>query len=95
MNLGILGLVPCIISFFLMKKEKEATKGKTSDAPLAGNLLWYVIILEFLSPLISQAIFYYGWKKDLPAKAKKANSIGWLVILFWIAIRIIVNFVAK
>jgi len=47
--------------------------------------------LCLLAPLISQTIFYYGWKKQLPKKAKKANNLGWLAILLWIGGSIIIN----
>lgn len=96
MNPWLLTIIPCIIAFYLMKKEKEGfTKDKPNQSPLSGNLLWYVLILEFLSPLIGQTIFYYGWKKVLPVKAKKANSLGWIVIAVWVVGRIVLNSVLK
>jgi hypothetical protein len=74
-----------IIAFFLMRKEKSAVpEGQIDESPLNGKLLWYVFILCLLSPIIAQAIFYYGWKKRLPKKAQKANDLGWIAILIWI-----------
>ncbi|QQS59279.1 hypothetical protein IPN35_00085 [Candidatus Peregrinibacteria bacterium] len=80
-------LIPGIAAFFLMKKEKKALpEGKTDETPLEAPLFWYVLILNFLAPIIASSVFYYGWKKRLPKKAKTANNLGWLSILFWIVI---------
>lgn len=75
-------VIPGIVAFFLMRKTKaELPEGKIDESTLNGNLFWYVLILSFLSPLISSSIFYYGWRKRLPKKAKRANTLGWLAIL--------------
>jgi hypothetical protein len=92
MNLLISTIIPGIISFFLMRKEKSAVpEGQVDESPLSGSVLWYVFILCLLAPLIAQTIFYYGWKKRLPKKAKKANNLGWLAILLWIGGSIAIN----
>ncbi len=85
MNFWIFIIIPGIVSFFVMRKEKSTVaEGQVDESPLSGNVLWYVFILCLLSPLIAQTIFYYGWKKRLPKKAKKANNLGWLAILILI-----------
>lgn len=85
MNFLLFTLIPGVISFFIMRKEKSiVAEGQIDESPLSGNTLWYVLILCLLSPLIAQMIFYYGWKKRLPKKAKKANNLGWLAVLIWI-----------
>jgi drug/metabolite transporter (DMT)-like permease len=85
-------IIPGIISFFVMRKEKAAVpEGQVDESPLSGNTFWYVFILCLLAPLIAQAIFYHGWKKRLPNKAKKANNLGWLAILLWIGVYIAIN----
>lgn len=87
MNFLIFTLIPGIVSFFVMRKEKSAVpEGQVDESPLSGNVFWYVLVLCLLAPLIAQAIFYYGWKKRLPKKSKKANSLGWLAILVWIVV---------
>lgn len=92
MNLLIFTIIPGIVSFFLMRKEKSVVpKGQVDQSPLSGNVLWYVFILCLLAPFIAQTIFYYGWKKQLPQKAKKANNLGWLAILIWIGGSIAIN----
>jgi len=84
-NLLFLMIIPGIIAFFVMRKEKATIpEGQVDESPLSGKIFWYVLILEFLAPLIAQTIFFYGWKKRLPKKAKKANSLGWLAFLVWI-----------
>lgn len=89
MNFLIFTIIPGIISFFLMRKEKSAVpEGQTDETPLSGNMFWYVLVLCLLAPLIAQTIFYYGWKKRLPQKAKKANRLGWLAILVWIIVSV-------
>lgn len=93
MNFSIFTIIPGIFSFFVMRKEKATIpEGQVDESPLSGNMLWYVFILCLLSPFIAQMIFYYGWKKRLPKKAKKANNLGWLAILIWIAGRIAIDF---
>lgn len=87
MHFLIFMLIPGITAFFFMKKEKNALpEEKTDETPLKGHLFWYVLILNFLAPIVASSIFYYGWKKRLPKKAKTANNLGWLSILFWIVI---------
>ena len=86
MNFWLFAVIPGIISFFVMRKEKSAVpEGQADESPLSGNKFWYVLVLCLLAPLIAQTIFYYGWKKRLPKKAKKANSLGWISVLVWIA----------
>lgn len=85
MNFLIFTIIPGIVSFFVMMKEKAMIpEGQVDESPLSRNMLWFVFILSLLAPLITQTIFYYGWKKRLPKKAKKANQLGWLAILIWI-----------
>jgi hypothetical protein len=82
MSFWIFVLIPGIFSIFLMRKEKAAVpQGQVDETPLTGNLFWYVFVLCLLAPLIAQTVFYYGWKKRLPTKARKANSLGWLALL--------------
>lgn len=92
MRFLIFAIIPGIVSFFVMRKEKSAVpEGQVDESPLSGKKLWYVFILCLLSPLIAQSIFYYGWKKRLPKKAKKANNLGWLAFLIWIGGSIATN----
>ena len=76
-----------IISFYLMREEKSSLlEGQIDESPLKGKMAWYVFILALAAPVISPTIFYYGWRKHLPKKARKANNLGWLAFLIWIPI---------
>ncbi len=87
MHFLIFMLIPGIATLFLMKEEKNALPdGKTDETPLKGHLFGYVLILSLLVPVIASSIFYYGWKKRLPKKAKTANNLGWLSIIIWIIV---------
>lgn len=88
--MNLITIIAGIIAFFLMRSQKSSvTEGQIDESPLNGSLFLYVSILCFLSPVVSQAIFYYGWRTQLPEKAKKANRIGWIVLLFWVLVWVI------
>ena len=58
--------------------KKKLSSGQVSDEVLSSaekTLVWIFCILD---PFIAGAIFYYGWKKRLPVKAKTANRISWI-----------------
>lgn len=83
MNIILFPILISVISVWLMIRKRKQIEG-VDQSPLVGRLLFVVILLEILSPIISQAIFYYGWKKKLPEKAKRANLIGWIIFLLLI-----------
>jgi hypothetical protein len=59
---------------------------------LVGGEKVYVWISSLLNPIFSGAVFYYGWRKILPNKAKKANSISlWSFLI--IIILLVINFI--
>ena len=64
-------------------------KFKTGQAvdQLSGGEKLYIWITCLLNPIFSGAVFYYGWKKMLPHKAKQANSIS--LWAFFLAIVIV------
>jgi hypothetical protein len=63
----------------LKKKFSENKKDKTG---LEGvNLVYVLLCLFFGGWLIPQAIFYYGWKNNLPKKASQANNWGWFIFV--------------
>lgn len=87
----IIFIVATIISVVYMK---SVLKGEVSpESSLEGNEKIFVPLLTFFSPLIAGAIFYYGWKKLLPTKAKIANRISWIMFLLWIIINIAFAFI--
>jgi hypothetical protein len=85
MNFLAFTLIPGVLSFFYMRKIKKGLMdGQVDDTKLQGQDLWIVLVLNLLAPLIASSIFYYGWKKLLPKKAKTANKFGFLAIAVWV-----------
>ena len=56
------------------------------DGDLTKKEKVIIYILCLLNPIFVWTILYYGWKKKLPIKAKKANKISF--ISFWIEVLI-------
>ena len=48
------------------QKKKMATAGIIDNRSLTGKEKLLIWILTFLSPFVSGAVFYYGWRKFLP-----------------------------
>ena len=70
-----------------MKKEKETlSKEKIDNTPLEGVLFWQVFALNILSPVLASAIFYYGWRKKFPKKAKTSNRMGFFAFFLWVIV---------
>jgi prolipoprotein diacylglyceryltransferase len=68
-------LVLIIAIWYTFKVRSQAKAGQAVD-DLHGGEKAYVWISSLLNPIFSGAFFYYGWKKLLPVKAKKANAIS-------------------
>lgn len=73
-----------------MSKVKKNT---ASDIELSGKEKAQVIITEILNPVVAGAIYYYGWKKVLPKKAKQANKYSFIIVGVIILISIILSVV--
>lgn len=94
--LPFLNLLSIVFSSILMYKMRSSIKeGEVDDSPLAGSLLLQVILCIVFAPVLAQILFYYGWKKRLPNKAKRANDIGWIAILIYIGFIWFVSWYAK
>jgi hypothetical protein len=52
-----------------------------SKEPLKKFEIYNISIICLLSPILGGAILYYGWKKDMPRKAKHANKISILAFI--------------
>ncbi|HQU08195.1 MAG: hypothetical protein B7X04_03825 [Parcubacteria group bacterium 21-54-25] len=92
----IIALASAIAAFVIMNNLKSKVTGDQPDqSPLTSQEKTYVFITCFFSPLLAQAVYYYGWKKKLPVKAKSANNLGWVAILvlivFWVGIGALVG----
>jgi MFS-type transporter involved in bile tolerance (Atg22 family) len=89
--LWIAALVSFIASFILMNNVKvKVPEGQQDQSPLTSQERNYVLLMTIFSPILSSSVFYYGWKKKLPVKAKAANNWGWLgffiSILIWVGL---------
>jgi hypothetical protein len=81
----ILEIVVVVFAWRLMIKEKSRIpKGQVLNESLTTHEKYTISLLSFVSPILSQAIFYYGWKKQLPLKATGANKIGWIALVLLI-----------
>ena len=73
------GLISIIGSFTSMKKAKSKLEPEQiSQDPLTDDENKKVYIFAILNPIWAGIIFYFGWKKKLPIKAKKANRITFI-----------------
>ncbi|MEI7511078.1 MAG: hypothetical protein WCJ84_02890 [Candidatus Peregrinibacteria bacterium] len=83
----LLLLIFTVIAFFYMRKEKNAIpEGQVLQAPLTGKEKVIIGCLCIIDPIIAGAVFYYGWKKQMPVKANQANQISLGVFVLEIVI---------
>lgn len=61
-------------------------QGQIDNTNLSKRESLYVFLCVVFSPLIAGAIFYYGWIKGLPKKAKMANLYSLVVAVIFILI---------
>lgn len=95
--LRIAGLISIISSFVLMSKVKKVVPdGQQVQTQLTSKERNYVLLMSVLSPLVTQAVFYYGWRKKLPVKATSANKLGWIgfviAIILWLGLGFLTSF---
>jgi len=69
-------VVLAITIYLMIKEKKNIAQGQSSDDQLTGKQKIITWVLCFLNPIIAGAVFYYGWRKQLPVKAKQANQIS-------------------
>ncbi len=70
----IVGFVGTII--YLVKMRRSVPEGEVTSESLSKKEKIMVWIFCFLNPILAGAVFYYGWKRKLPIKAKEANKIS-------------------
>ncbi len=92
---GLLLEIALVVAAFRAMASVRSTvsKGQVSQQKLVGNTKVEVVVLVLASPILAQAIFYYGWKKQLPAMARSANLFGWLSIVLWIVLLFVGHYV--
>lgn len=85
----IVSLLVLISAIWYMVSVKGKIKtGQVADQ-LSGGEKLYIWIASLLNPVFSGAVFYYGWKKVLPQRAKQANSISLWAFLIEIVLVIL------
>lgn len=78
----IISLIVLISAVGYMVSVRGKVKTGQAVDQLSGGEKVYIWITCLLNPVFSGAVFYYGWKKMLPHKAKQANSISlWAFLL--------------
>ncbi|MBI4276617.1 hypothetical protein HY629_02125 [Candidatus Uhrbacteria bacterium] len=85
----ILLVVFLISIFYMMKERRRVLAGQVIQEPLTRKekiLMW---VLCIFNPIIAGAVFYYGWIKKLPVKARQANRIS--IIAFFISLIVVVS----
>lgn len=80
----IIGALVALI--FVWRSRANLVPGTIVFGPLTDGEKLYVWILSLLSPILAGAIFYYGWKKVAPEKAKSANRISIIALLILIVV---------
>jgi hypothetical protein len=88
----ILFVAVLVVGFAVMTKAKsDVLPGTSSPLPLSSGERVIVWVLALLNPILTGLIFYYGWKKRLPIKAKQANTITLWAFVIVIAVAVAVN----
>ena len=73
----VLSILAIVLAAYTMSKEKKGVSdGQSSDKRLTGSTKLVVWITCLFNPIIAGGIYYYGWKKKLPAMAKQSNHIA-------------------
>jgi len=79
------GLTSIVGSYGLMKKTKAKLQaGQVSQDPLTIDEKRKAYAFAIMNPLWAGIVFYYGWKKSFPMKAKGANNISLTAFLLWL-----------
>lgn len=86
------GLISIIGSFSVMKKSKSKLEPEQiSQDLLTDDENRKVYIFAILNPIWAGLIFYLGWRKKLPMKAKKANKISFIAFGLWLILSALIG----
>ena len=86
---NLIAIVGAII--FIVVVKKKVSSGQISQEPLTMKERIFVLILNILNPVWSGFIFYFGWRKQLPLKAKSSNRISYIVFIPWLVFYLLVG----
>lgn len=79
---------------YMIKEKRRVPEGQIVQDSLIGKQKALIWILCLLNPIVAGAIFYYGWKKRLPVKAKQANQISLWAFVIEIVLGIVFSVLA-
>lgn len=79
--LNVVLIISLVVSYFVMEKVKSQANISNNQNQLNKNEKIIIWITCLFAPFFSGLIYYFGWKKVLPIKAKQANNILWLSLL--------------
>ena len=83
-----------LVYWNMVTVKNKATSGHAHHGLTAEENL-FVWVASMVSPVFAGAIFYYGWKKVLPLKAKQANTISLWAFLIELVIGFVVFIIVK
>ncbi|MFH1773325.1 MAG: hypothetical protein ABH818_03210 [Patescibacteria group bacterium] len=90
--LNIILIIAFIVSILIMKKIKSQSSNQDKLNKNEKIIVWATCLL---APFFAGLVYYFGWKKLLPQKAKEANNISWSAMLilafFWFTLSALVN----
>jgi len=72
--------------WFMVSKKKNIPVQQPSLEPLTSKEKLLVFVLCLTNPILLGAIFYYGWKKNLPQQAKTANYLSFAAFAIFLVI---------
>ena len=87
----LISIVLTVYAIYLMVAKKKGLT-QVSQEFLTRNEKIIIWIICFFDPIWGGAIFYYGWKKILPQKAKTANHISLWMFLIQIVVGVTFGF---
>jgi hypothetical protein len=87
-----ISLIGSIYFMITTKKHINQSNGQNSLDKNEKIITWVTCLG---TPLFAGAVYYYGWKKIFPQKAKQANNISWLAMLIlafaWFTVSALIN----
>jgi hypothetical protein len=93
--LNIVLVLAFIASFLIMRKIKLQSSPNNTQDKLSKNEKVIVWITCLLAPFFAGLVYYFGWKKTMPQKAKEANNISWTAMLIlafvWFTVSALIN----
>ncbi len=96
---AVLDVTPVLVFIttiiYMIHKRRPVAKGEALDAPLTRGEVIAVTVFCLLDPILTGAIFYYGWKKRLPVKSRQANRISIWAFVIEIVLGVLYLFVSS